>query len=314
VNPVDVNPVEANPAEVNPAEVNPAEVNPAEVNPAEVNPAEVDPVEARSRSAVAGSDPGPAREPVAGPGVPFLTALAVVYRGQLARARVARVPLLFVATFQSVGIILLLRGVVDTDSAVTRQSVVAGATVLVVGFVALNLLAQQLGMLRDRRALDYYATLPVPPAAVLLGLAGAYASFTFPGAVFTAFAGALLYQLPITQLWVLVLVLPLAGAALAGVGATVGLLAPRPELATVAGQLGMSAVLFLGVIPPDRLPVGLLAARAVLPSSYAVDALAACLASRVAWGSVTVDLVVCAVAGAVTLTAGVWAFRRATRR
>ena len=80
-------------------------------------------------------------------------------------------PLLFVATFQSVGIMLLLRGVVDDDSALTHQSVVAGSTVLVVAFVALNLLAQQFGQLRASNGLDYYGTLPVPPAAVVLGIA-----------------------------------------------------------------------------------------------------------------------------------------------
>ncbi|MGF7237848.1 MAG: ABC transporter permease, partial [Frankia sp.] len=38
----------------------------------------------------------------------FGPALAAVYAGQLARARVARIPVLFVAAFQSVGILLLL--------------------------------------------------------------------------------------------------------------------------------------------------------------------------------------------------------------
>ncbi|MFD9823953.1 ABC transporter permease, partial [Streptomyces violascens] len=46
----------------------------------------------------------------------LLPALAAVYRAQLSRARVARIPLLFVATFQSVGIMILMRGVVDGGS------------------------------------------------------------------------------------------------------------------------------------------------------------------------------------------------------
>jgi ABC-2 type transport system permease protein len=244
-----------------------------------------------------------------GPRTGFLPALAAVYTAQLARVRVSRMPLLFVATFQSIGIMLLLRGVVEGDSQAARHSVVAGATVLVVGFVALNLLAQQLGMLRATRALDYYATLPVPPAAVVLGIAAAYSSFTVPGAVVTAVVGGLLYQLPLGHLWILLIVLPVAGAALSGLGAVLGLLAPRPELATLAGQLGMSAVLFLGVIPAERLPAPLLPLRAVLPSSYAVDAFGASLSAHVDWTSVTVDLFVCAVAGALALAAGSRAFR-----
>lgn len=250
--------------------------------------------------------------PLRGPGL--LAGTAAIYAGQVARARAARVPLLFVATLQSVGILLLLRGVVDEGSTPVRRQVVAGATVLVVAFVALNLLAQRLGLLKGSGGLDYYAALPVPPAAVVLGTAASYATFTIPGAVVTAITGAMLYGLPLGHLWVLAPVLVVAGASLAGLGALLGLLAPRPEIATVAGQLGMSVVLFLGLIPADRLPAALRAVRAVVPSTYAVDALAASFAPRPDWGSIAVDLTVCVVVAVTVLSLGSVAFRRAVRR
>lgn len=241
-------------------------------------------------------------------------ALSAVYVGQVSRARAARGPLLFVATLQSLGILLLLRGVVDEGSAATSRQVVAGSTVLVVAFVALNLLAQRFGALRASGGLDHYATLPVPSYAVVLGIAASYATFTVPGAVLTAVVGALLYGLPLTHLWVLLLVLPLAGASLAGLGALLGLLAPRAELATVAGQLGMSAVLFLGIIPGDRLPALLQVVRAVVPSTYATDALAGALAPRLLLGAVLADLAVCLVVSVASLALAAAAFRRAVHR
>jgi ABC-2 type transport system permease protein len=182
----------------------------------------------------------------------MLPSLAAVYRAQLSRARVARIPLLFVATFQSVGIMVLMRGVVDGGA--EARAVVAGSSVLVVAFVALNLLAQYFGRLRADGGLDHYATLPVPPAAVVLGAAGAFASFTVPGTIVTAVAGSALFGLPMTHLWVLVAVIPLSGAALSGLGAALGLLAPRQELATLLGQLGMSAALLRGAVPVLRRP------------------------------------------------------------
>jgi ABC-2 type transport system permease protein len=252
--------------------------------------------------------------PVA-PGVPgrtsFLVSFAAVYRGQLSRGRVARMPLMFVATLQSVGILLLLRGVVSLSDVTTCAQVVAGCTVLVVAFVALNLLAQRFGALRAAGALDYYLTLPVPGTAVVLGTAASYATFAAPGVVVTAVTGALLFDLPLSGLWVLAPVALLAGASLAGIGAAAGLLAPRPELATVAGQLGMSIVLFLGIIPSDRLPgVGWLV-RDALPSSYAVDALTETFLPAVRWGVVALDLGVCALVAVVTLAAAAGALRRA---
>lgn len=242
----------------------------------------------------------------------LLPALAAVYRAQLSRARVARIPLLFVATFQSVGIMIMMRGVVDGGT--EARAVVAGSSVLVVAFVALNLLAQYFGQLRANGGLDHYATLPVPPAAVVLGAAGAYASFTVPGTVFTAVAGSALFGLPMSHLWVLVAVVPLAGAALAGLGAALGLLAPRQELATLLGQLGMSAALLLGVLPAERLPEVVRWARDLLPSTYGVEALARSFDARPDWTVVALDLGVCAAVGVLSLAVATWAYRRAAVR
>jgi ABC-2 type transport system permease protein len=241
----------------------------------------------------------------------FLPALGAVYASQLARARIARVPLLFVAALQSLGILLLLRGVVDPADTHTASQVVAGATVLVVAFVALNLLAQRFGALRAAGGLDYYLAVPIPRATVVLGTAAAYATFAVPGTVATVVTGAALYGLPMTGLWLLAPVTVVAGAALAGIGAAIGLLAPKPELATVAGQLAMSVVLFLGIIPADRMPVPVRLLRELLPSSYATDALATALRPAPAWGVVALDVGICAVAAAAALAVAAAALHRA---
>ncbi|MFJ9943336.1 ABC transporter permease [Streptomyces erythrochromogenes] len=267
-----------------------------------------------TQAAPAADTPGcapPQPAPLA-PAARFFPSLAAVYRAQLSRARVARIPLLFVATFQSVGIMILMRGVVDGGS--EARAVVAGSSVLVVAFVALNLLAQYFGQLRAGGGLDHYATLPVPPASVVLGAAAAYASFTLPGTLVTAVFGCLLFGLPMTGLWILAAVVPLAGAALAGLGAALGLLAPRQELATLAGQLGMSAALLLGVLPPERMPDVIVWARDLLPSTYGVEAFARTFEASPDWAAVVFDLGVCAAVGVLSLAVATWAYRRAAVR
>lgn len=248
-----------------------------------------------------------------GPKARLWPSMAAVYRAQLSRARVARIPLLFVATFQSVGILIMMRGVVDGGSHDARF-VVAGSSVLVVAYVGLNLLAQYFGQLRGSGGLDHYATLPVPPAAVVLGAAGAYASFTVPGTVLTAVFGCVLFGLPMGNIWILAAVVPLAGAALAGLGAALGLLAPRPELATLLGQLGMSAALLLGVLPADRMPDAVRFLRDLVPSTYGVEAFAQTFAAHPDWALVLGDLAVCAGVGVVSLAVAAWAYRRAAVR
>ncbi|MDH6132598.1 ABC-2 type transport system permease protein [Kitasatospora sp. MAA4] len=244
----------------------------------------------------------------------LLPALAAVYRAQLARARVARIPLMFVASFQSIGILVMMRGVVDPGDNPSARAVVAGSSVLVVAFVALNLLAQYFGRLRATGGLDHYATLPVPAASVVLGAAGAFASFTLPGSLVTAGIGAWLFGLSWAHLWVLLAVVPLAGAALSGLGAACGLLAPKQEIATMLGQLGMSAALLLGVLPPGHLPTAVQWLRDALPSTYGVEAFARTFAARPDWAAVCADLAVCAGVGVLSLTLATWAYRRATTR
>ncbi|WP_316740385.1 ABC transporter permease [Streptomyces sp. MK7] len=263
-------------------------------------------------TAVQGGGAGRAAAAALGPRARLWPSLAAVYRAQLSRARVARIPLLFVATFQSVGIMIMMRGVVSGGG--EARSVVAGASIVVVAYVALNLLAQYFGQLRASGGLDHYATLPVPPAAVVLGAAAAYASFTVPGTLITAVFGCLLFGLPLGNLWVLVAVIPLAGAALSGLGATCGLLAPRPEHATLLGQLGMSAALLLGVLPPDHMPGIVRLARDLLPSTYGVEAYARTFSARPDWVYVGVDMAVCAAVGVISLAVATWAYRRAAVR
>jgi ABC-2 type transport system permease protein len=219
-----------------------------------------------------------------------------------------------VATFQSVGILVMMRGVVHSSDTEAARDVVAGSSVHVVAFVALNLLAQYFGRLRATGGLDFYATLPVAPASVVLGTAAAYASFTVPGTLVTAAIGCALFQLSWVHLWVLLAVIPLAGAALSGLGAACGLLATRQELATLLGQLGMSAALLLGVLPASHLPEAVRWLRDLLPSTYGVEALARTFAARPDWGMVGVDLAVCAVVGVLSLAVSTVAYRRAATR
>ena len=254
------------------------------------------------------------RPAVLAPGAALLPSLGAVYRAQLSRARVSRIPLLFVATFQSLGIMAMMRGVVSGGDSEAARDVVAGSSVLVVAFVALNLLAQYFGRLRATGGLDHYATLPVPPASVVLGTAAAYASFTVPGALVTAGVGCGLFRLGWVHLWVLLLVVPLSGAALSGLGAACGLLASRQEIATLLGQLGMSAALLLGVLPPTHMPEAIRWVRDVLPSTYGVEALARSFDRRPDWSAVALDLAVCGAVGVVSLAVSTWAYRRAATR
>jgi ABC-2 type transport system permease protein len=244
----------------------------------------------------------------------LLGGLTAICASQIARVHVARGSLLFVATLQSIGLVVLLRGVVHRHDVTAGSAIVAGSAVLVVAFVALNLLAQRFGELRASSALDYYAALPVSPTVVVLGTAASYATFTVPGALVTAAAGVAIYRLPFDNVWLVVPVVLVAAVALSGFGALIGLAAPRPALATIAGQLGMTIVLFLGLIPPSHLPTLLRGLRDVVPGILAVDALADGLRAHPSWTAILVRLMITLAYGVVALALASVAFRRAVDR
>jgi len=266
----------------------------------------VTPVRSEVRAAVRSSAPGPR--------VSLWAGVTAVTASQFARVRVSRGPLLFVATLQSLGLLVLMRGVVHRDDVGTTSAAVAGSTLLVVAFVALNLLAQRFGALRASSALDYYGALPVSPAAVVLGTAVSYAGFAIPGAFLTAVVGLVLYGLPLSAVWMVLPAAVAAALALSGVGAWIGLAFPRPELATVAGQLAMTAFLFLGIIAPSHFPAVVRAVRDLVPGMLAVDALARSFRPDPDWAGITARLVASAAYGALALVAAGRAFRRAIDR
>ena len=162
-------------------------------------------------------------------------------------------------------------------------------------------------------ALDYFGALPINPTAVVTATAAAWASFTVPGSILVAVGGAAFYRLPLSHVWVIGPVVVGAGISLAGLGALLGLIASRPEIATIAGQLGMSLVMFLGIVPAHRLPGAIQAVRAVVPSTYAVDAFAESFKHSPSWTTIGGDLGICVGVCVLALAASTWAFRRAVR-
>lgn len=245
------------------------------------------------------------------PYIPVAAGISAVCRAQLGRVRAGGGAVVFVATIQSLAMLVLLHGIGDTAGGEARAAVVSGATLTVVAFIAWNLLAQRLAALKAGGGLDHYGTLPIRPAAVVLGFCAAYAAFAVPGVVLTAVAGAALFGLPITHLWVLLPAALTAGIAYSGLGALSGLSPSRPETATLAGQLGLTLVIFFGLIPPQSLPDALRPVRASVPLAYDIDALASALTVQPDWPGIGLRLTGSVVFGGCCLALAARSYRTA---
>jgi ABC-2 type transport system permease protein len=166
------------------------------------------------------------------------------------------------------------------------------------------MLAQRVAWLKESGALDYYATLPVGRGSVIASVLLSFAVFSLPGTVVVVILGAELFDLSLAALWAAVPVWALGSFALAGLGVAIGFGAPDEQIAGMYSNLAMMAVLFLGILPTERIPGWLGPVRAVLPSTYAVDALKPGLTGEIPAGTV-VDLAVLGLFGALSF----WAVR-----
>jgi len=194
---------------------------------------------------------------------------------QLARLRTSWRPYLIVSSVMPLGIAVLLRAVMDNPEQVEDfgTQIVAGCAVLAIAMTAVVMLAQRVAWLKENGVLDYYATLPVSRTAVVGAVLLSFAIFSLPGTIVVVILGAELFDLSPAALWAAVPVWGLGSFALSGLGIAIGFGAPDEQLAGMYSNLAMMAVLFLGILPPDRIPGWLGPVRAVLPSTYAVDAL-----------------------------------------
>jgi ABC-2 type transport system permease protein len=198
----------------------------------------------------------------------------VLCRMQLARVRAAWRPYLIVSSAMPLGIAILMRAIM-TPRQVDRFGiqVVAGSVVLAIAMTAIVMLAQRISWMRENGVLDYYSTLPVSPTAVVASVLISFALFSLPGALIVVVAGAALFDLSIAALAAVVPVWILGSFALAGLGIAIGFKARDEQLAGMYSNLVMMAVLFLGILPSGKLPAWLGPIRAILPSTYAVEAL-----------------------------------------
>jgi ABC-2 type transport system permease protein len=211
------------------------------------------------------------------------TRAKVLLAMQLARLRTAWRPYLIVSSAMPLGIALLMRAIMDREQvAEFGEQIVAGCAVLAIAMTAIVMLAQRVAALKESGGLDFYATLPVSRSALILSVLVSFAVFALPGMLIVLAGGAALFDLSLAALWSALPVWLAGSMALAGIGVALGFVAPDEQLAGMYSNLAMMGVLFLGILPVDKLPDALGPVRAALPSTYAVDALKPGLSGTIA--------------------------------
>lgn len=244
----------------------------------------------------------------AAPGRAPLPAMTLVlFRLQLAGLRRHWRPYVIVSAVMPGGIVLLLHLAAPGVPRADTVQAVLGAMLLAEAMSTIVMLSQQLAWLRQSRALDHYRVLPVSEPLYVAVLIVCYSLFAWPGVLCVGLEGGLLDGLPLQASALMLPILLLAGLALGGIGALIGLLSPREGLAGLFGNLVMMGILFASLVPISHPTAWASWGLRLVPSSYGVSLLrGATLGGASDWS----DWVGLAVYAAAALAAAVWAMRR----
>jgi ABC-2 type transport system permease protein len=153
--------------------------------------------------------------------------------------------------------------------------VLTGNLVLSLLFSTVNQVSGNFAYMRVGGMLDYLATLPLYRVSLVLATVIAFLVLSLPSVIVTLLVGALVLHMPLAiSPWAIV-VMPLIGLTLSGLGALIGIMGRTSQEVGTYSTLVTFLLLMLGpvLIPAEQLPdlvkmVGLLS-----PATYAASAL-----------------------------------------
>jgi ABC-2 type transport system permease protein len=171
---------------------------------------------------------------------------------------------------------ILALGVFARDSGPDALAyILTGNVVLSLTFENLNKLASNFAFMRFMGGFNYFATLPIARAALILATLGAFMLLSLPSLLVTLLAGTLVLGVPLQWHPLLLLVIPVAAIPLAALGALIGASVRTPEEAGTLSLLITLALVGIGpvLVPPARLPDIFQTLGLFSPATYAASAL-----------------------------------------
>jgi len=181
--------------------------------------------------------------------------------------------------------------------------VVTGSVVMSLLFGTFDRVAGHFAYMRMVGRLEFFATQPITRVNLILATVVAFMVLALPSAAATLAAAALLLDVPLHfSPWVIVVV-PLMGVSLCGLGALIGIVVETPQEVGYLSSLTTFVLVGFGpvILPPDRLPALLRTLSYLSPATYAASALRQTVLGGWGRSPLGVDLLALAAFGAVSL-------------
>ncbi|MBT9165291.1 MAG: hypothetical protein DDT22_00821 [candidate division WS2 bacterium] len=148
--------------------------------------------------------------------------------------------------------------------------IVTGSITTALTTSAMLTLGQRLGGLKDLRAFEFYASLPISKLAFIFGLITEGLISSLPSAIILLFIGMLLFGFSIHNILLFTVTIILAGYSLAGLGAVIGFRSRSGGIASIITQIINPIIIFLAPVymPPEKFPYLLQKTSWFLPTTH----------------------------------------------
>jgi ABC-2 type transport system permease protein len=153
--------------------------------------------------------------------------------------------------------------------------ILTGNMVMSLLFGTFDRVAGHFAYMRIVGRLDFFATLPIYRVTLTLATVFAFLALSLPAVVLILVAGSLILDVPLALSPWIVVVIPLIGVTMCGLGAIVGIVVPMPEEAGSFSSLITFLLVGFGpvILPVERLPSVVRVLSYLSPATYAASAL-----------------------------------------
>lgn len=211
----------------------------------------------------------------------FLKELFVLFIIQIKVFRQIGIMALVISAFLPFLLIIFMKLVMtklfskNPDIEGTIIFLITGNVILGISNVCIIMLGQSLSSMKELRAFEYYAVLPISKLSLILGILFSYLIITFPSFILLLFGGSLIFKLKMDLNLSVFLVLILLVFSFTGVGATIGVYSRSQMQANIFSQIiGLGLVLISPVFYPiDILPKIFQIFARFVPTTYGAEAL-----------------------------------------
>lgn len=176
------------------------------------------------------------------------------------------------------GIIAPLLGTLALGIFATKDDlghIITGYMVMSLLFGTFDKVAAHFAYMRIVGRLEFFATLPIYRSALILATVAAFMVLSLPAVLLTLIMGLLILDVQLSLSPWVVVVIPLIGVTLCGLGALIGIIIKTPEEVGNISALITFVLIGFGpvVIPLNRLPEIVGTLSYISPATYAASAL-----------------------------------------